>query len=48
MVAPKPIVLTQVDVEDYTSVFEPQPYVVVGAIPGLAELVARVEALETP
>lgn len=34
MASPKPITLTQVDAEDYESVFEPQPFVVVGPIPG--------------
>lgn len=34
MVSPKPITLTQVDAGDYESAFEPQPFVVVGPIPG--------------
>lgn len=34
MVSPKPVSLTQVDAEDYDGVFEPQPLVVVGPIPG--------------
>lgn len=34
MVQPKPIELTQVDAEDYDGSQEPQPFVVVGPIPG--------------
>lgn len=36
MVQPKPIELTQVDAEDYDGSQEPQPFVVVGPIPGTA------------
>lgn len=34
MVSPKPISLTQVDEADYEGTFEPEPFVVVGPVPG--------------
>lgn len=33
MPSPKPITLTQIDTEEYTSPNAPQPFVVVGSIP---------------
>ena len=44
--APKPITLTQVDADAYAGIAAPQPFVLVGGIPGLEELFQRVEALE--
>lgn len=34
MADPKPITLTQVEENSYTGAFEPQPFVVVGDVPG--------------
>lgn len=45
--SPKPIALTQIDEGDHTDPREPQAFVVVGEIPGLAALEARIVALET-
>lgn len=44
--APKPISLTQVDEINYTGVNDPQPFVVVGDVPGGATVGTVTAALE--
>lgn len=46
---PKPISLTQVDAIDYTGTHDPQPFVVVGDVPGgatVGTVTAVLEALD--